>query len=404
MKASIVIDKRSKNKDGLHPISLKVHDKYAMYFGTGYYGDESTFKNGKFIKSEQNYARKNLHLNKILNSAESIIIRLSDSLTRITSKDLRELINTEVFGKEKKQKGKCFVDYLDEFISTKQKEGTKTVYSTTKNKILEYDKGATFETMDVKWLSSFEKWMDKSGIKINAYAIHLRNIRAVFNYSIDNGYTELYPFRKFKIKKEETRKRSLTVDQIRILIDYPCEEWQERYRDIFILMFCLIGINGADLLMAGKDAIKNGRIEYKRAKTGKLYSIKVEPEAMNIIDRYKGERYLLNIMDEYKDYKNFLHRMGIALKEIGSVERVGRGGRKVREPLFPEISSYWSRHTWATLAYELDIPVDIISQALGHSNPHSTTMIYIKTNLNKVDEANRKVLDYVFGKKTDTLI
>lgn len=399
MKASIVIDKRSKNKDGLHPISLKVHDKYAMYFGTGYYGNESTFKNGKFIKSEPNCARKNLHLNKILNSAESIIIRLSDSLTRITSKDLRELINTEVLGKEKKQKKKCFLDYLDEFISTKQKEGTKTIYTTTKNKILEYDKEATFETMDVKWLSSFEKWMDKSGIKINAYAIHLRNIRAVFNYAIDNGYTELYPFRKFKIKKEETRKRSLTVDQLRILIDYPCEEWQERYRDIFVLMFCLIGINGADLLMSGKDAIKNGRIEYKRAKTGKLYSVKVEPEAMKIIDKYKGEKYLLNIMDEYKDYKNFLHRMGIALKEIGTMERVGRGGKKVRNPLFPEISSYWSRHTWATLAYELDIPVDIISQALGHSNPHSTTMIYIKTNLNKVDEANRKVLDYVFVDK-----
>ena len=104
-------------------------------------------------------------------------------------------------------------------------------------------------------------------------------------------------------------------------------------------------------------------------------------------------------MDEYVDYKNFLHRMGIALKEIGELKRVGRGGKKVRKPLFPDLSSYWSRHTWATIAYDLDIPVDVISQALGHSNPHSTTMIYINQNLNKVDAANRKVLDYVFGKE-----
>lgn len=401
MKASIVIDTRSKNKDGLHPISLRVCDKYAMYFGTGYYGNESTFKNGLFTKSEPNYARKNLHLQNILHSTERIIIQLEDSMTKIENKKLRELINTDVLGKEKKRKKKCFVDYLDEFISTKQKEGTRTVYTSTKNKILEYDKEATFETMDVKWLSDFERWMEKSGMKVNAYAINLRNIRAVFNYAINNEYTELYPFRKFKIKKEETRKRSLTVEQLRILINHQCEEWQERYRDIFVLMFCLIGINGADLLMAGKDAIKNGRIEYKRAKTGKLYSIKIEPEAMEIINKYKGKRYLLNIMDEYKDYKNFLHRMGIALKQIGTMDRAGRGGKKIRKSLFPNLSSYWSRHTWATLAYELDIPVDVISQALGHSNSHSTTMIYINMNLNKVDEANRKVLNYVFEKKTD---
>lgn len=65
-------------------------------------------------------------------------------------------------------------------------------------------------------------------MKVNAYAIHLRNIRAVFNYCINEEYTTLYPFRKFKIKKEATRKRCLSVEQLRILRDYKCEEYQER--------------------------------------------------------------------------------------------------------------------------------------------------------------------------------
>ena len=203
--------------------------------------------------------------------------------------------------------------------------------------------------------------------------------------------------RKFKIKKEETRKRSLSVEQLRLLMEYDCEEYQRRYRDMFVLMFYLIGINAVDLFLAKPDSVVNGRLEYKRAKTGKLYSVKIEPEAMEIIDRYRGNQYLLNIMDEYKDYKNFLHRMGIALKEIGEMKRVGRGGKKVRTPVFPEISSYWSRHTWATIAAELDVPKETISEALGHSIGSEVTSIYIKFDRKKVDEANRKVIDYVLN-------
>lgn len=102
-------------------------------------------------------------------------------------------------------------------------------------------------------------------------------------------------------------------------------------------------------------------------------------------------------MDEYKDYMNFSHRMGIALKEIGEMKRVGKGGKKVHIPVFPEISSYWSRHTWATFAAELDIPKETISEALGHSMGSKVTSIYINFDRKKVDEANRKVIDYLLG-------
>lgn len=397
MKATIILDKRRERKDGKYPIALRIFNKSYLFLGTGYYGTDSTFKDGAFTKKESNFKLKNIALSDMLNQVEKLFISINGA---ITDKRLRDLINKEILNKEHREipetVERYFVDYLDEFISRKQKEGTKTVYTTTRNKIYKYDPKATFDTIDKKWLESFEMWMAKSGMKINAYAIHLRNIRSVFNYAIDNEYTTLYPFRKFKIKKEETRKRSLSVEQLRVLKDYPCEEYQVRYRDMFMLMFYLIGVNAADLFLAKPEAIDNGRFEYKRAKTGKLYSIKVEPEAMEIIDRYKGENYLLNIMDEYKDYKNFLHRMGIALKDIGKVERVGRGGKKVREPLFKDLSSYWSRHTWATIAASIDIPKETISEALGHSIGSEVTSIYIKFDYKKVDEANRKVIDHVF--------
>ena len=116
---------------------------------------------------------------------------------------------------------------------------------------------------------------------------------------------------------------------------------------------------------------------------------------MEIIDRYRGKKHLLNIRERYENYKNFAHRMNHELQEIGDMRHVGRGGKKVYTPLFPELTTYWARHTWATIAANLDIPFETISAALGHSYGSATTNIYIDFNQKKVDEANRKVIDYV---------
>ncbi len=105
-------------------------------------------------------------------------------------------------------------------------------------------------------------------------------------------------------------------------------------------------------------------------------------------------------MECQADYRNFVKHMNTALQRVGAVERVGRGGRKVIEPAFPGLTSYWARHTWATIAAELDVPDAVISQALGHAAENSTTEIYIRRNLRKVDEANRRVRNWVlYGKE-----
>ena len=67
---------------------------------------------------------------------------------------------------------------------------------------------------------------------------------------------------------------------------------------------------------------------------------------------------------------------------------------KIRTPLFPHISWYYARHTWATIASNLDVSKDIIAVALGHGAT-TTTDIYIDFDQKKVDAANRKVIDYV---------
>lgn len=327
-------------------------------------------------------------------NTELMRLEIEGKLKTFSPTELRILLE----GKEDvsdRNKGNFVKKYLA-FAATRNAEGTRTAYRTTLARLEAFDKDLakrSFEDIDKDYLMRFDGFLALTNCR-NARNVHYRNIRAVFNDAIDDEITTAYPFRKFKLRTEPTRKRSLTVQQLRTLRDYPVEEWQRKYRDIFMLMFYLIGVNAVDLFNAPKDAVMNGRLEYVRSKTHKGYSIKIEPEAQEIIDRYAGEEHLLDIMDGHKNYKDWLHRMGIALKSIGSSTRSGKGGKKSVTPLFPDLSQYWCRHTWATLAAELDIPKETIAAGLGHGG-NSVTDIYIRYDYKKVDAANRRVIDFV---------
>ena len=356
---------------------------------------------GKSIINHKNAEKLNDYLIAQRNHAEGIItsLKVAGILDNYSASDLKKMIeNNGVMPLKDDGKKNKFYHYYLEQMELKAKESTKSSYRQSLISLQKFDpilETRTFEDIDIHYLERYDKWMAEQGIRQNSRNVYYRNIRTVFNRAIDDELTTAYPFRKFKMKKQATRKRSLTIDELRTLRDYPVEDWQRKYVDLFFLMFYLVGINAADLLPAKKKQVRNGRLDYERAKTYKSYSIKVEPEAQELIDRYKGKDHLLCFCDEHADYKYILQRMTKVLKTIGPYERKGRGGKKSHTPLFPELSQYWCRHTWATIAAELDIPKETIAAALGHDMGNTTTAIYINFNQKKVDEANRKVIDFL---------
>lgn len=255
------------------------------------------------------------------------------------------------------------------------------------------------DELNKAWLTEFDNYLLATNPSANARALHMRNLRAVLNYALDEELTTNYPFRRFKIKTVKTAKRSLSVDTLHDILTYEVEDWQVIYRDMFALSFMLMGINFADMLHLKPNQYREGRIEFNRAKTAKLYSMKVEPEAAKLIEKYAGEGHVLRIMDGRKEHLQFIRQTNNALRKIGVCERSGLGGKKTHHPICAELSTYWARHTWATIAAELDIPKETIAAALGHGG-NTVTDIYINFNTKKIDEANRRVLDYVlYGRR-----
>ena len=258
-----------------------------------------------------------------------------------------------------------------------------------------------FEDVTLSWLRRFDLFMVDNGLAHNTRADYMICLRAVFNFALDEEKTSCYPFRRFRIRKIHTRKRALSLDEIRRLWSVEVEDWQQQYVDFWKLTFLLIGINSVDLLKLTRENVVGGdRIEFNRSKTMRLYSVKIEPEARVLLEKYAGRKYLLSALDRYKDYSDYRRRVNDGLQRIGTGSRKGRKGDAAA--LFPGLTTYWARHSWATIAASLDIPKETIAAALGHGG-NSVTDIYIDFDRRKIDEANRRVIDWVLYEKNEEL-
>lgn len=290
---------------------------------------------------------------------------------------------------------------FEKVISLKNKRNAE-MFSNTLKKLFAFcdPYKVRFEDITKMWLNGFNASM--AGLSINTRAINMRNLRNVFNCALDENITNNYPFRNYHIQTEETPMRVLPIETLRYYrTARGLTKYETEHRDMFMLIFYLIGINIVDLSRLTRDSIVNGRIEYRRVKTGKLYSIKIEPEAQEILDKYKGKTHLLRAFDRYANYKDYAQHINAAMSGIGPLvegKKNKRNGSAVMAPLEKKVTTYWARYSWATYAAELDIPKDTISEALGHKYGSSITGVYIKFSRDKIDVANRKVIDYVLGK------
>lgn len=399
------LDTRNKSGDTF-PLKIAINHKGSTsLLSLGVYLLESQWdKKSEKITGHSNKFFLNTFIAKRKQEVDTIILKLIETgeLPKMSATAVKDMVTSELVHEDddqEKDKG-LFLPHYRKFMERKGNPHTREIYSLTLTHLTRFarDIGSLrFEDITKSWLTDFDNYLAHTSPSKNARNIHLRNIRAVFNDAIDEELTAHYPFRKFKIRGVPTAKRSLTVEELRTLFACDCDGTQRKYLDIFKLIFMLCGINVIDLCNATE--ISGGRLEYNRAKTGRLYSIKVEPEAMEIIGRYRGKSHLLDILDRYGNYKDYAKRLNESLKRIGHTE-TGKRGKKTFRPLFPQLTTYWARHSWATIAASLDIPKETIAAALGHGG-NTVTDIYIDFDRKKIDEANRRVLDWVlYGKKS----
>lgn len=347
----------------------------------------------------------NAYIGRLKSQVDTFIVGLTNEglINSLSAAEIKDRCMEELNPDRKKEKeDRTTFLYRFNRYAGRMKPGSRRTFDHTLNRLIAfkgeaYLKTLKFEDMTVDWLTGFDSFMAKTAPSRNSRNIHFRNIRTVFNDAIEDNITSFYPFRRFKIKGEVTAKRDLSVEELRRLVYFDCEECAVKYRDYFLLMFYLMGINNVDLCHLKE--ITKGRLEFHRTKTRHFFSMKIEPEAMSLIEKYRGKDWLLDILDHWSSDEFFRKKMNRHLQRIGPVERNGLGGRKTYSPMFPKLTTYYARHSWASIAASLDIPIETISAGLGHEYGNRITAIYINYDNRKVDAANRKVIDWVlYGK------
>ena len=401
------VDMTRANADGSYPVYLIVKNNRGRFFvNTGMSTCDKLIGGRVFPKKDRQGQSKTTLLGKYIADVEALCLR--QELAETDNKSLKSAIQREVFGVVKRET-KHLSDYIAMFSETKR-SATSVLYGITERKVRQYSPKITLDAVDAEWLESFRQWCIDNGMSVNGAGKELRNIRAVFNWCRKSGFTKNYPFSDYSIVEEETTPNNLCVEELRRLRDYPCEDWQKKYVDFFMLSFYLAGINPVDLLSLRNDAVKGCHVSYVRRKTDKQGAKKIRTitiplvdEARSIIRRYpSNEGYLIGFMDGRSDYHSFVKRCNEALKKVGTREvvadKIGKKRKLNYHPLFPKITLYAARYTFGSIAAnDLDISEQTIGQCLGHSWSKHVTARYIAHDQRKIDNAVRRVVEYVTG-------
>ncbi len=320
-----------------------------------------------------------------LGKAQEAVMQLGN-VRGLTTAKVRDKVAEYIYPSDDIDTG--FMAVMQSYMSQCTKPNTRDKFAQTALHIKRWlgakdARALQFSDITPDWLQAFDRYMVSYCPSLNSRGIHLRNIRTIFNHALNHHLTSaFYPFRQFKIKSVPANPTPLTLEQLRMLwYHHPQHEAQRYALDIWRLIFSLIGINMADLWQL--HSISQGRINYTRQKTGRLYSIKVEDAAKSLIKAHKGKNYLVDIAERYKSVHVATAQINKHIKDIAS------------ELGLPPITTYTARYTWATLALSIDTPIEVISQALGHSYGQAVTLGYIVPDRRKVDEANKKVLGLV---------
>lgn len=394
LKLAVVLETRRAKSNGKYAVKIRFYfAAQAYYVNTGIDVPKANFHLGKIIGLPKANVYNSIIANKLeytQNVLDDLQLRGLIKTKFKSGTDIKRFIDAGEDGYENLNRDARMKLHFNTYVvvhAAKYKHKSSEQYLSMLKKVGKFCEleNLFIDDITTAWLKDFDTYCERSGMNTNGRAFYMRAIRVIWNDAIDRALVGLdkYPFRRFKIKKADTKHLNMPLADFRALMSMDCTDklHLERYRDVFMLSFYLCGMNIKDLLFLRKADIIGGEVSIVRGKTNVPIRVKLEPEAKTILERYKGDKLLLNIMEVYGNYEDFRRRLNRALKQE-----------------FAYISIYWARHSWATYAAELDVTDPIIDMAMGHKLK-GMSATYISRNMKKVTEANRKVIDYVLKRR-----
>ena len=394
----VILYKSKTYKDGTHPLMLQIiHNRKVKKQSINIRLLEEDWDSANNLPKRRvsNYKEIVTLIRTKIIEAEKTLVSLETSKNNFSVNELA----TKIKGKKSK---KSFNEYTEELIEgmiKANKIGNANSYQGALNIINKFtnNKDLAFTDIDYKFLTKFEEFhLRKEGNTINGLNVYMRVIRAVYNKAINEDLVsvDFYPFRKYKIKIKKTAKRAISRDEMKRIVKLKLDETSTFWnaRNYFLFSFYTIGMSWIDMALLKVENIKGDRIIYQRSKTDKEYNVKINENISDILKYYiKGkqqEDYIFPIIHDdenetikRKNIKNALRIYNKHLKQIGEMINCS----------IP-LTSYVSRHSWASIANFSGIHIGVISQGLGHEDIKTTQTYLANFDYSAIDEANNNIL------------
>lgn len=399
----LILERGRMLKDGMYPIIFQIiHRRAKKLIYTPYRVFEQEFDKTKeqiiFISNEvrnkNEISSMNINIKKQRKSIDIHVLELEHRGCDYVVGEITSRYHIE-------NDSLNLIKYFDSQIERKQeitKLGTVRAYKYTRDSVAKFINYSNvhISNVDCSFVSEYERFLVKKKLSANTICFHIRNFKTIYNQAIIDGYSvpDTHPFKYVQTKQNKTAKRALDRNNILRIKELNLDnKYTLRLaRDLFLFSFYSRGMAMVDMAYLTHKSIKNGIINYNRQKTGQSIEVTVINELNEIIKRYQGESdYVFPIMNgtnpinHYKSYRTSVERTNYNLKKIGTM--LG-----IETPL----TTYVARHSWATQAKKIGIPISVISEGLGHTS-EKTTRIYLKAfDRSELDKANKKVAKLLF--------
>ena len=251
-----------------------------------------------------------------------------------------------------------------------------------------------FAAFTERLVEEYNAYLLRRGVVRNTVSFYMRILRSVYNKAVRRRLAEpASPFGGVYTGVDRTRKRAIDERFIARLknLDLPVSGPLPLARDLFVFSYCARGMAFVDMAFLRKKDMRDGAIHYVRRKTGQRMTVHLEACMREIIGRYASRTrdtpYLFPVLTAedparaYAQYQCALNYYNRLLKKLASLLGLDSG-----------LSSYTSRHSWATAARNHNVPLPVISAGMGHTSERTTQIYLSALETSVVDSANRKIL------------
>lgn len=379
VRSIVVLDKRTRNKEGKYPLRLRVTNYSDVRFiSLNAFFTEKQYED-IFKKSIPEYIE-------VRNFIDNIQIKSQKLISEVVPFDFK-IFKELLFKKEKEKRPQSFFikDIVSEMIlKYKENEQLKSAesFKTTLNSLEKYHPNLRIQDITVEFINNYEKqFISNRGKHTATVKIYLRNLRTIINHLKDNELLPKdykYPFGRkgYRFKSYNRLKKTLVRDEIVSIIELnEFESDFQRYsRDLWLMQYYCNGINFKDLIKL-RWSDRNGDVfEIIREKTKRTCRVEnqvpvcipITSKLQNIINKLgkPDSPFVLGLLNEGCSESTIMNKK----KKVSKLVNKELKSIQIKLKLSVPLQMKTSRDAYATSLKKSGRSLEEIAEMLGQTS------------------------------------